>query len=596
MADHPASRPPEPPTNLAVLPEAAASLRAGTVPPQLPARFGRYRLEKLLGKGGMGSVYLAHDTQLDRKVALKVPTFGPDDDGLRERFFREARAAATLHHPNLCPVHDVGELDGVHFLTMAFIDGKPLSAYVRPDKPLPPAQAVPLVRILAKALQEAHDQGIIHRDLKPANVMIGKKKQPVVMDFGLARRSASQDERLTHSGAIMGTPAYMAPEQVNGDVAAMGPCTDVYALGVMLYELLTGKRPFEGAMGTLMARILHDPPPPPTKVRPDLDPALGAICLKALAKQSQDRYPSMKAFAAALERWQAGKPAAPAAVEEIPTAAMDPEPQALAPTVAAVTAVPTRRPTLVPKKMKTRGRGWRLTQGQKWVLLAGGIFFFACAMPLGLIAYLFRQAMGEVSQVVAKGSQWLDEQEKEQKRLREEQKQEQQQWEGLARSWQPPPKDIDPARLFPSAVGAFRLEETGEQATIPDLPTVPLHGRRAVYRGPAGAVELFAYRASKIEKEMVFRKQQEELLRQGGIPNLVPGGLNFRGTPEGTYLVYERGPKSGAPEQYGLFWWDRDWLFLARGSDAKAPSALLRDYLATFGTRPSGGTGTAAKP
>src|SRR4051794_21584639 len=186
------------------LPEAAGALRASAVPAPLPAQFGRYRLEKLLGKGGMGAVYLAHDTQLDRPVALKVPAFGPDDGGLRERFFREARAAATLNHPNLCPVYDVGEQGGVLFLTMAFIEGKPLSAYVRADKPLAPNQAAALVRVMARALQEAHDRGVIHRDLKPANVMIGRKNQPVVMDFGLARRATGQDERLTQSGALMG--------------------------------------------------------------------------------------------------------------------------------------------------------------------------------------------------------------------------------------------------------------------------------------------------------------------------------------------------------------------------------------------------------
>ena len=276
-------------------------------PRTLPPQFGRYRLVKQLGKGGMGAVYLAHDAQLDRNVALKVPHFGARAERqARERFFREARAAATLHHPGLCPVHDVGEIDGIPYVTMAYIEGRPLSEYVSPDKPLPPRQAVVVVRKLAKAMAEAHAHGVIHRDLKPANVTINRRGEPVILDFGIAWRSQAKEMRLTEDGAILGTPAYMAPEQLEGEPEAITPRCDIYSLGVILYELLTGRLPFPGPGLAIVAQILTKPPDPPTKYRPDLDPVLGAICLKALAKDPALRYGSMMEFAEVLGQYLRG--------------------------------------------------------------------------------------------------------------------------------------------------------------------------------------------------------------------------------------------------------------------------------------------------
>jgi serine/threonine protein kinase len=220
------------------------SQRPFQAPKVLPAPFGRYKLLKLLGQGGMGTVYLAQDTQLDRRVALKIPLFdSADGSHVLERFYREARAAATVHHPNICPIYDVGENDGVPYLTMAFIEGRPL-AEIAGTKPLTPRQSALLVRKLALALAEAHQQKVIHRDLKPANIMIDRRSEPIVMDFGLARRSHAGDVRMTQEGSAMGTPSYMPPEQVSGNVDLMGPGSDIYSLGVILYELLAGRLPF----------------------------------------------------------------------------------------------------------------------------------------------------------------------------------------------------------------------------------------------------------------------------------------------------------------------------------------------------------------
>ena len=268
----------------------------------LPEQFGRYRILRTLGRGGMGAVYLAHDKQLDRAVALKVPHFSAEDGpGVRERFVSEARAAATLDHPNLCPIFDAGEVDGIPYLTMAYVEGQPLAEPIAAGNPLPQRDAAILVRKLAVALQEAHDRAVIHRDLKPSNIMINRRGEPIVMDFGLARRVRSDDVRLTRTGTPLGTPAYMPPEQADGDIHAMGPGCDIYSLGVILYEVLTCRRPFEGPLAVVWAQILTQEPPRLSEYRPDIDPRLEAVCLKALAKKVADRHASMSAFAAALD-------------------------------------------------------------------------------------------------------------------------------------------------------------------------------------------------------------------------------------------------------------------------------------------------------
>lgn len=270
----------------------------------LPEQFGRYRILKKLGQGGMGAVYLADDSELGRQVALKVPRIAADEgsEGL-QRFLREAKAAATIDHPNICRVYDVGQIDGVRYVTMAYVDGKPLSQLIKDSKGLPQRPAAAVVRKLALALAEAHRHGVIHRDLKPSNVMINAKKEPVVMDFGLARVKNKEDVQLTKSGALLGTPAYMSPEQVRGDVAAMGPGCDIYSLGVILYEMVTGRIPFQGSVAEVMSRILTEEPEQPSTHRPDLEPGLEEICLKAMAKRVEDRYATMADFAEALTQF-----------------------------------------------------------------------------------------------------------------------------------------------------------------------------------------------------------------------------------------------------------------------------------------------------
>jgi serine/threonine protein kinase len=278
----------------------------GPVPSGDQGKFGRYQLQRLLGKGGMGAVYLAHDTVLHRTVALKLPNFPPEDGASRARFLREARAAAVLSHPSICQVFDVGEVDGQPYLTMAYIEGGTLERQLREHGPLPPRAAALLVRTVALAMQEAHQHGILHRDLKPSNVQMSARGEPVVMDFGLALRfDAPASERLTQNGWLVGTPTYMSPEQIRGET--LGPTADVYSLGVVLYELLTGKVPFNGTIGQVLAQVECNPPPALDGLCPGLDSALGMICLKAIAKKASDRFASMHEFAAALDDYLDGK-------------------------------------------------------------------------------------------------------------------------------------------------------------------------------------------------------------------------------------------------------------------------------------------------
>lgn len=286
----------------------------------LPAEFGRYTIEKLLGKGGMGAVYLARDSQLSRHVALKVPFFdAKEDPGRMDRFVREARSAARLHHPNICTVFDVGEHQGRPFITMAFIQGKPLEDLFDSDRLLPVATAVEIVRKTAVALQEAHQLSIVHRDLKPANIMVTPAGEPVIMDFGLAKVVGEVDAgeaRLTQEGALLGTPKYMAPEQVNGQQSLIGPATDVYALGVILFELLTGRTPYSGPLLELLSQISTGSVPNVCDHRRGIDETLNNICRKAMSKRPTDRYSTMCELEDALGQVMSQKGNLPMEVQE----------------------------------------------------------------------------------------------------------------------------------------------------------------------------------------------------------------------------------------------------------------------------------------
>ncbi len=277
---------------------------AGGITGPFPIAFGQYRILRALGEGAMGLVYLAEDVKLGRKVALKVPqpSVVAQPENLA-RFRREAQASAGLRHHNICPVYEVNEINGTHYIAMAFIEGKPLSDEMRKDPQWSATQIADTVCRIATALDVAHRAGIIHRDLKPANIMIDPDGDPIVTDFGLAcYMHAEEQVPLTLDGAVLGTPSYMSPEQLRKELGKVGPASDIYGLGVIMYELLTGQRPFSGPMLMLLLDIVneHKTPQKPSEIRPGCHPQLEAICLKMLSKSVTDRHRSMKEVAAEL--------------------------------------------------------------------------------------------------------------------------------------------------------------------------------------------------------------------------------------------------------------------------------------------------------
>ncbi|MBS0260612.1 MAG: DUF1080 domain-containing protein, partial [Planctomycetes bacterium] len=271
---------------------------------RLPARLGRYQVEKLLGRGNMGAVYLARDTQLNRPVALKVPKLGgPGARKLLQRLRIEAQAAAQLDHPCICPVYDSGEIDGISFIALKYVEGDTLDESLK-RKRRTPAEIVELVEQLAEGLAEAHDKQIYHRDLKPANIKLTPRGTPVIMDFGLAKIAATvvSDASKTQSGTILGSPAYMAPEQAAGRVEDIDQRSDLYALGVMFFEMLTGQWPFTGAALQVMGQKAILDPPSPLAIDRQIDPKLAAICHKLIARKSADRYQTAQELIADLRR------------------------------------------------------------------------------------------------------------------------------------------------------------------------------------------------------------------------------------------------------------------------------------------------------
>lgn len=270
-------------------------------------RIAGYDILGYVAKGGMGVVYKARNKLLGRTVALKMPRPGyVESEQDKERFIREARSAARLRHANICPLYEVGESEGRPYICMAFIEGETLKAWAAKEKP-GPRQLAQLVATLSRAVQYAHDQGVVHRDLKPSNVMVESGSgQPLLMDFGLAK-DLSQEDGLTISGDVLGTPAYMAPEQAAGKIHELGPSVDVYSLGAMLYELISGQPPFRGSVVELLLKVQNEEPQSLRRLMPNIHIDLETICQKAMAKQASDRYSTAAAFADDLDRFAQGE-------------------------------------------------------------------------------------------------------------------------------------------------------------------------------------------------------------------------------------------------------------------------------------------------
>jgi serine/threonine protein kinase len=273
-----------------------------------------FELLKELGRGGMGIVYKARQKSLDRLVAVKMLLGDPAQNPVvLSRFQSEARSAAALRHPNIVAVYQIGECSDGHYFVMEYVKGPTLQAVLErqgKEQLLPITWAVNLMIPVIDAVHHAHSKGIIHRDLKPANIMIDRaNNRPVVLDFGIARRM-DEPAGLTRAGVVIGTPSYMPPEQAGEAVGAIGPASDVYALGAILYRILAGRLPYEAetALATLLMVAGPEKPPPVRKIRPDVPKSLSAICMKCLNKRPDNRFASAEELAGELKSFLANPP------------------------------------------------------------------------------------------------------------------------------------------------------------------------------------------------------------------------------------------------------------------------------------------------
>ncbi|MFO0796704.1 MAG: serine/threonine-protein kinase [Gemmataceae bacterium] len=282
--------------------DATATFLSPPVEADEVGRLGPYRVLKELGRGGMGAVFLAEDTLLKRRVALKVMLPHVAGDAARARFLREARAVAALKHDHVVTVYQAGEENGVPFLTMELLAGKSLDEWLRPDRRATPQQVLTIGRQIAEGLAAAHAAGLVHRDIKPANIWLEAPKGRVkLLDFGLARGAGGGDPGLTSTGDILGTPAYMAPEQARGQ--PLDHRCDLFSLGCVLYRMATGRVPFQGDSAyAVIVAVASEEPVPPRAVNPDVPPALEALIESLLAKEPADRPASAAAALAEMRR------------------------------------------------------------------------------------------------------------------------------------------------------------------------------------------------------------------------------------------------------------------------------------------------------
>src|ERR687895_717163 len=266
---------------------------------------GRYRIARKLGAGGMADVYLAEDEELGRRVAIKILNDRhANDDQFVERFRREAKNAAGLSHPNIVSIYDRGQAEGTYYIAMEYIEGRTLKDLILARGPLPVDQAVPYARQILGAVRFAHRKGIVHRDIKPHNVLVDTDGRLKVTDFGIARAGTSQ---MTEAGSIIGTAQYLSPEQARG--ASVDARSDLYSVGIVLYEMLTGSVPFTGDTPVEIAmKHLSKVPEPPSAKRPEIPRALDQVVLRALAKDPDDRYGSAEEFDAELAQVAEGLP------------------------------------------------------------------------------------------------------------------------------------------------------------------------------------------------------------------------------------------------------------------------------------------------
>jgi serine/threonine protein kinase len=556
----------------------------GEAPPELRDH-ARYRIERLLGRGGMGAVYQAIHTVMDRPVALKV--MRPDlteNPAAVERFRREVKAAAQLHHPNIVTAYDAEQVGNTHFLVMEYVDGRTLADIVACDGPLPVESAVDYVSQAAQGLQCAFEKGMIHRDIKPHNLMLTgvviapeaaqrPRGQIKILDFGLARLASEGPGGYTASGMILGTVDFMAPEQAdnakNADIRS-----DIYSLGCTLYYLLAGRVPFpDGSMIQRVMAHVEKPPPSLGELRPGLPPGLTAVVAKMLAKKPADRYQTPAEVVEALAPFRTGGPVSPrasaSAVREPALAETrgetgirhDTEPLDVIP------VGPVPRPRLKrPAKPEPAPRKGRSLLG---CLLIAALVILSIT---GLIAFTIYLIVDRGSHVI--GEFW------------QEAVKQQRSWENIEKNFSPPAADIADDKLFPEKLGDFERVGINSLAAAPEL-NLDQKGRHATYSHEGQKIELHVFQGIKEpEKESMYQR----------VIDLVPKGQPLKngmsyvsGNARQRRLTVhsDRNDLLKPVKLRAQLWYsDSGWLFALSAPTSVNPEPLLSEYLDWLSTNP----------
>jgi hypothetical protein len=517
-------------------------------PPREPGELGwlgPYRVLEVLGAGGMGVVFRAEDSQLHREIALKTlrPELALTPANLA-RFLREARATAALQHDHIVPIYHVGEERGVPFLAMPLLRGKTLHDRLAGGPGVALSEILRIGREAAEGLVAAHEHGLVHRDIKPRNMWLEAPNGRVkLLDFGLVR-SAGDEPGVTATGMILGTPAYMSPEQAGG--RPVDHRSDLFSLGCVLYRLATSQPPFQGSdpISTLVA-VASAHPSPPEEVDPSVPRELSLLIMKLLEKDPNDRPPSARAVVKMLASIEGSS--LPEATARPPT----PRP------------VPVGGGKLAPAIARSE------SQSQPRRAASGCIKAFAGCGVLTL-AFTILVVVGTVMLVFKGLPKLINAVSEETKRQND--------WAEVARLWKPPPADAGPDRLFADAAAGVRLERRDSEIDLRDLG-IDIAGNHAVYGQGATAVDIYAFRVTALEKEALYKRVIDGT--KGGPPR--PGQTsinagNYRvvhGTPQERLLWYHMSP----PDQKGVLWWNKGWLFVARSTTGADPEPFLRQYL-----------------
>jgi serine/threonine protein kinase len=554
-----------------------------TLPPEL-VNHPRYRVLRVLGVGGMGTVYQAEHRVMERCVALKViRTDLTSNAGAVERFRREVKAAAKLTHPNIVNAFDAEQVGNLHFLVMEYVEGNDLAHVVAERGPLPVAEACSYASQAALGLRHAFERGMIHRDIKPQNLMLtgGPDTPPEyrvvkILDFGLARFATATGSGDTASGTLLGTVDFMAPEQAD-DAHRVDIRADVYSLGCTLYYLLAGHAPFPE--GTLVQKVMchvERTPPPLTDFRDDLPPELLDVLARMMAKKPENRYQTPAEVVQALAPFHPGYfltgsqtslPAFPV-VQAIPQAILVEElastvemPEPAPPAGSGVRKRPKTAEMPVSRLRRARNRMSTARAALFGCLGLTALSILVCGGLGYLMVSSFRSHIGDIVGFMKDQTGG---------------------WDQLERAWMPPPDNAAPDLLFPARLDDYVLQEVDDKAELPGLD-IHEKGRHGHYQNETLRLDLYVYRLSKLEKEAQYQHVINALEKQRGKNdahrNLFDGSAL---SPRLTYHLGDRAKGVVKPRPRGVLWWNRGWLFLLQTEEAVDPEPLLLNYLERF--------------